>query len=159
MSVAVGDPLYRPYASWLDLGATHDGAKKNAEWRAYRDFAVANASRPAPEYRTLARQLASKTKNGPMIEDLGLMEAADGHWPSATSHFQQARSIYTKRDDILRAVLHEAESWAKQGKPRRGAEAVRSVLRIVSDPATVALFRKVEQDLSPPGAATPQPRR
>ena len=87
------------------------------------------------------------------------MEARDGKWPSATTHFQQARSIYTKREDILRSVLHEADSWAKQGKPRRGAEVVRSVLRIISDAPSVALFKKVEQELAPPAPAQPQPRR
>jgi len=56
-------------------------------------------------------------------------------------------------------VLHEAYCWAKQGKPKRALDAVRSVLRIISDPATVALFRKVEQDLNQAGAAPPKPRR
>lgn len=123
----------------------------------------ANSARAPVEFRSLARQVASRAKNGPMIEDLGLMEAADGNWPAATSYFQQARSTYTKREDILRAVLHEAESWAKQGKPKRGVDAVRSVLRIVSDAPTIALFKKVEQDLSPPAPApapaAPPPRR
>ena len=159
MQVMIGDPLYRPYAAWLQLDARRGSTKQASEWMMYHDFAVQNSGKPPAEYRALARQAASRAKNGAMIEDLGLMEAKDGNWPSATSHFQQARSIYTKRDDILRAVLHEAEGWAKQGKPKRGADAVRSVLRIVTDPPTVALFRKVEQDLSPPGRATPPRKR
>ena len=125
----------------------------------YRDFAVQNSSRPAAEFRTLARQVASRGKNGAMIEDLGLMEANEGNWIAATTYFQQARSVYTKRDDILRAVLHEAESWGKQGKPKRGVDAVRSVLRIVSDAPTIGLFKKVEQELAPPAAATAPPRQ
>jgi uncharacterized protein (TIGR03790 family) len=159
MTVMIGDPLYRPYASWLQLDAKAVQAKGVPDWKMYHDFAVQNASRPAPEFRTLARQAASRAKNGPMIEDLGLIEARDGKWPSATTHFQQARSIYTKREDILRSVLHEADSWAKQGKPRRGAEVVRSVLRIISDAPTVALFRKVEQELAPPAVPAATPRR
>ena len=150
MQVVVGDPLYRPYASWLNLEAKVAPAKTTSEWKMYHEFAVQNASKSPAEFRTLARQVASRAKNGAMIEDIGLMEARDGKWPSATSHFQQARSIYTKREDILRAVLHEADSWAKQGKPKRGAEVVRSVLRIVSDGPTIALFQKVEQELNPP---------
>jgi hypothetical protein len=161
MGVMVGDPLYRPYGAWLQIEPKATPAKTTSEWKMYREFAVQNASRPPAEFRTLARQLASRAKNGPMIEDLGLMEAADGKWPSATSHFQQARSIYTKREDILRSVLLEADSWAKQGKPKRGAEVIRSVLRIVSDAPTVALFQKVERELNPPPpapAATAAPR-
>ena len=158
MSVAIGDPLYRPYGSWLQIEARAAPARGVSEWKMYHEFAVQNSAKPPAEFRALARQVASRTKNGPMIEDLGLMEAADGNWPVATSHFQQARAIYSKREDILRAVLHEAEGWAKQGRPKRGLDAVRSVLRIVSDPATVALFRKVEQDLSL-SATAPAPRR
>ena len=162
MQVMVGDPLYRPYASWLQLDPRAAPAKAVSEWKMYHDFAVQNATRAPEEFRKLARQAASRAKNGAMIEDLGLMEARDGKWPSATTHFQQARSLYTKREDILRCVLHEADSWAKQGKPRRGAEVVRSVLRIISDAPTVALFKKVEQELAPPPAqpaVQPQPRR
>ena len=150
MQVMVGDPLYRPYGSWLQLDVKSTPAKTAADYKMYHEFAVQNVSRPPAEFRTLARQVASRAKNGPMIEDLGLMEARDGKWQSATTHFQQARSIYTKREDILRAVLHEANSWAKQGKPKRGAEVIRSVLRIVSDAPTIALFKKVEQELAPP---------
>ena len=157
MQVMVGDPLYRPYASWLQIEPKAGPAKPASEWKMYHEFAIQNSSKPPSEFRTLARQVASRAKNGAMIEDLGLMEARDGKWAAATAHFQQARSIYTKREDILRAVLHEADGWAKQGKPKRGAEVVRSVLRIVSDAPTIALFKKVEQELAPPPPA-PQPR-
>jgi uncharacterized protein (TIGR03790 family) len=160
MQVMVGDPLYRPYAAWLQLEPRAVPAKQVSEWKMYHDFAIQHASKPPGEFRTLARQAASRAKNGAMIEDLGSMEARDGNWPSATAHFQQARSVYTKREDILRAVLLEADGWAKQGKPKRGAEVIRGVLRIVSDAPTVALFRKIEQELNPaPVVPQAQPQR
>ena len=153
MSVMVGDPLYRPYASWLQIDAKRTGSAP--EFRMYHDFAVQNASRSPAEFRALARQAASRARNGVMIEDLGLMEAQDGNFPAATAHFQQARSLYSKRDDILRVVLEEADAWVKQQKPKRAIELTRSVLRIVSDGPTAALLRKVEQDLSPPPPRKP----
>jgi uncharacterized protein (TIGR03790 family) len=70
MSVMVGDPLYRPYASWMQMDAARDGSRGTQQWKTYHDFAVKNSSRPAAEYRTLARQLAVRTRNGPMLEDL-----------------------------------------------------------------------------------------
>jgi uncharacterized protein (TIGR03790 family) len=145
MTVMLGDPLYKPYAAWQQLDLPRD--PDAADWRMYREFTLANIAKPADEFRKLAREAASKANNGPMIEDLGLLEAQDGKWLSAASHFQQARSIYTKRDDILRAVLHEANAWKQAGQPKRGLQAVQSVLRIVSDPATIALFKQVESDL------------
>jgi uncharacterized protein (TIGR03790 family) len=153
MNVMVGDPLYRPYASWLQIDASRDIGKGASEWKVYHDFAAKNVERPVPEYRTLLRQVASRARNGPMIEDLGLMEAADGNFAAATSHFQQARACYTKRDDILRAVLEEADGWIKQNKPKRALDVVRSTLRIVPDAPAAALLRKMEQELIVPSPA------
>ena len=153
MSVMVGDPLYRPFASWLQIDSPRESAKEGSEWRMYHDFAVKNGSRPASEYRTLARQVASRSRNGPMIEDLGLMEAREGNFASATSYFQQARSCYTKRDDILRVVLEQADTLVKDDKPRRALELIRSVLRIVSEAPAASLLKKIEQDLVAPAPA------
>lgn len=142
MNVAIGDPLYRPYAAWLSLEIKRDADS----WRAYHDFAAKNASRPPPEYRAAARQFASRTRNGPMIEDLGLIEMQEGNFAAATSLFSQARSIYDTRDDILRAVLEESNAWLKQNKPKRALDLVRSVRRIVSDAPAAALLKHVEQE-------------
>src|SRR5438105_6012321 len=155
MSVMVGDPLYRPYASWLQIDALRDSAKSGTDWKTYHEFAVKNVTRPVSEFRTLARQAASRTRNCPMIEDLGLIESRDGNFSAATSYFQQARTCYAKRDDLLRVVLEEADAWIKQNKPKRALALVRSVLRVVPDAPAAPLLRKIEQDLTAPPAASP----
>jgi hypothetical protein len=158
MSVMVGDPLYRPYGSWLQIVPKAEAPKPASEWKMYHEFALQNAAKPAPEFRALARQAASRARNAAIIEDLGMMEAKDGNFASATNHFQQARSLYTKRDDILRMVLAEADGWAKQQKPKKALEGIRSVLRIVSDGPTAALLRQKEQEYGggPPPLPTPK---
>lgn len=155
MTVAIGDPLYRPFGSWLQLDAARDGEKSSEPWRAYHDFAVKNASRPAAEYRVAARAFASRSRNAPMIEDLGLMEAADGNFPGATALFSQARSMYATRDDILRVVLEESDAWLRQNKPKRALDLVRSVSRIVADAPAAPLLKHVEQEAL--GAASKRP--
>jgi hypothetical protein len=160
MNVMVGDPLYRPYASWLQIESSSELARRGGEWKVYHDFAVKNFERPVPEYRSLARQLASRTRNGAMLEDLGLSEAADGNLGTAVGYFQQARTCYSKRDDILRVVLEEADSWLKQEKPKRALDLVRRTLRIVPDAPAATLLRKMEQDLtgvSPAPLSSPLP--
>jgi hypothetical protein len=77
------------------------------------------------------------------------MEATGGNHAAAAAHFLQARSLYTKRDDILRLVLLEADSLIKQQKQKKALELIRSVLRIVSESPTSVLLRKIEQDLAP----------
>jgi uncharacterized protein (TIGR03790 family) len=156
MTVIVGDPLYRPYASWLQLETAKDSGKVTSDWRAYHDFALKNGSKPAPEYRALARQFASRTRNAPMIEDLGGLEMRDGNFSAATSYFQQARATYTRRDDILRVVFEETDAWVRQSKPKRAVDLIRSVLRIVSESPSAPLLRKIEHDLSAPAPASPR---
>jgi uncharacterized protein (TIGR03790 family) len=156
MTLMVGDPLYRPYGSWLQIGASRDFARSGADWKMYHEFAVKNVTRPVSEFRTLARQVASRSRDCPMIEDLGLMEAHDGNFSSATSYFQQARTCYTKRDDLLRVVLEEADAWIKQNKSKRALALVRSVLRVVPDAPATPLLRKIEQDLTAQ-TSTPSP--
>ena len=150
MSVMVGDPLYRPYASWNQIDLKQDASKTASPWQMEREFTIKNSSKPTAEFRTLARQAASRAQNCPMIEDLGAQEAQDGNFASAASYFQQARACYTKRDDILRVVLEEADTLIKENKPKRALELVRSVLRIISDAPASALLKKVERELAPP---------
>jgi len=162
MSVMVGDPLYRPYVSWLRIETEGDSGKRDF-WKMYHDFAVQNFSIPAAQYRSLARQAASRMHNCPMIEDLGLMEIADGNLAAATSYFGQARTCYSNRDDILRVVMEEADAWNKLKKPGRGIDLIRSTLRIAGDAPAAPLLRNIERELrgvtaTPSPGAKPTPR-
>jgi uncharacterized protein (TIGR03790 family) len=147
MSVMVGDPLYRPYAAWLDIDGNREAEKTAHDWAAYHDFATKNSSLPAVEFRAAAKQFAARTRNAPMLEDIGLLEAGAENYVGASGCFDLARTIYTKRDDILRTVLHEADALAKQNKAKRGVELLRSVLRIAPDAPASALLKKMEAEL------------
>ena len=82
-----------------------------------------------------------------MLEDIGLLEAGAENYVGATGCFDLARTTYTKRDDILRTVLHEADALAKQNKPKRAVDLLRSVLQIVPDAPASALLKKMEMEL------------
>ena len=155
-AVVVGDPLYRPYASWSHPDSKKDVPKSVARWKMYHEFALKNSDKPDAEYRTLARQVASRSENCPMLEDLGLMEAHDANWTEATNYFQQVRACYSTRDDILRVVLEEADAWIKQENPKHALALIRNALRIVPDGPTADLLRRKENELSPP-TPTPTP--
>ncbi|MEY2481183.1 MAG: hypothetical protein QOI04_2110 [Verrucomicrobiota bacterium] len=148
-NVFVGDPLYRPYLSLLQIDAKPTPPGTSGDWKMYHEFALKNGAQPLPDYRINARQAASRARNAPMIEDLGLTEARDNNFAAAASYFQQARTLYTKRDDILRVVLEESDIWIKLGKPKRALDLVRSVLRIAGDAPAAPLLRKIESDLAP----------
>jgi uncharacterized protein (TIGR03790 family) len=147
MSVMVGDPLYRPYAAWLQLEENRETEKAASDWSGYHDFATKNNSLPAAEFRAAARQFAARTHNGPMLEDIGLLEAGAENYLGASGCFDLARTTYTKRDDILRTVLHEADALAKQNKAKRAVDLLRSVLRVVPDAPASELLKKMEMEL------------
>jgi Tfp pilus assembly protein PilF len=96
-----------------------------------------------------------------MFEDLGLMEVRDGNLAVATNYFQQARTVYTKRDDILRVVLEEADALIKQNKSKRAVELIRSVLRISADAPAAVLLKKLEAEArtATPALTPGNPRR
>jgi hypothetical protein len=155
MGIAVGDPLYRPYASWLQIEGAKDSGRVAQPWKAYHDFAVKNSARTPAEYRSLARQFALRSRNGPMLEDLALMEMASNNFGAATVYLQQARVYYSKRDDLLRVVIEQSDAFIKDNKPRRALELIRSVLRVVPDAPAAGLLRKLEQQAS--GSPTSSP--
>jgi len=150
MSVVVGDPLYRPYAGWLQIDSKRDSKSSSGTWKMYHDFALKNSDKPTAEYRTFARQVASKANNCPMLEDLGLMEAHDGDWQQAISYFQQVRACYAKRDDILRVTLEEANAWVKREDKKHALAVLRNALRVISDSPTAELLRQKDRELNPP---------
>ena len=148
MNVAVGDPLYRPYADWLQIDTNYDKQKKN-DWRIYHEFAVKNSRLEAANYLTKARAVGARADNGAMIEDLGLIAKEKGDFVSAVSCLRQARSLYTKPEDILRTVLEQTDALTKAGDKKAAIALVRSVTQLVPDAPATALLRKIGQELNP----------
>ena len=155
MNVAVGDPLYRPYANWLQLDARHESRRKN-DWRAYHDFALKSGGMENADFLIKARAAAGRAKNGPMMEDLGLTEKERENFPSAVSLLQQARALYTQPDNILRTVLEQTDALLKSGDKKMALALVCDVARRLPDAPATALLRKIEGQLNPP-SPTPQP--
>ena len=99
---------------------------------------------------------ASRADNGPMIEDLGLLEKENGDFSGAISCLQQARSLYGTADDILRTILEQVDALARSGNKKAALTLVRTTLHLVPDAPTSGLLREVEQQLA---QSSPNPRR
>ncbi len=154
MNVAVGDPLYRPYASWLQLDTKRDKGPMS-DWQMCHDFAVKNSRRERGNYLAAARKAATRAENGPMIEDLGLSEKESANFSSAVSYLQQAHSLYRKPDDILRTIVEQADALIESGNKKAALALIRSVPRLAPDSPAIPLLRRMEQELNPP---EPSPR-
>ena len=155
MNVAVGDPLYRPFGSWLQLDVKHEKPPKS-DWRMAHEFALKNAGRD--DYLTAARKAAARANNGAMMEDLGLREKENGNLPSAISCLKQARTFYHAPDDIMRTVLEQAEALIESGNKPAAIALIRSVSRLAPDAPAVGLLRRLEDKINPPSPRpTPSP--
>ncbi|MGI8890222.1 MAG: TIGR03790 family protein [Chthoniobacterales bacterium] len=156
MNVAVGDPLYRPYVAWLRMDA-RDKEKKDA-WHFYHDYRLKSASNDPGEDLAAARRSASRVGNGPMIEDLGLLEKEHGNFTSAVSYLQQAGSLYQKPEDLLRTVLEQADALVRSNNKKAALALLRRVEKLAPDAPGAFLLRQLEEKLeprAPPPPASP----
>ncbi len=156
MNVAVGDPLYRPYASWLELDPKREKGAKN-HWRMYHDFTLKSSQADMAKYQAAARKAAARAGNGAMLEDLGLMQKESGNFAAAVSHLQQARTFYEKPDDILRTVVEQAEALIESGDKKAALALIQNVPRLAPNAPAIPLLRKMETELNPPPPPRPSP--
>ena len=159
MNVVVGDPLYRPYASWLQIDLQPESAKSASDWQMYHEFALKNAWRPAAEFHRLARKEALSGHNCPMLEDLGSIEARDGNFSAATNYFEQARTCYKNSDDIVRVVVEESDAWLKLDKPRRALELAHTTRANFPDTVAAPLLKSIENKATAEQLVTPTPNK
>ena len=122
----------------------------------YHDFAVKNSSRSPADYLALARTVASRADNGPMIEDLGMIEKENKNYASAVGYFRQARSLYKKSDDNLRALLEQADALLLSGDEDGALALIRGTAKLLPEGPGRALLGKIDQQINPP-PPTPLP--
>jgi len=159
MNVVVGDPLYRPYASWPQIDLQPQSTKSPSDWQIYHEFAVKTAGRPTAEFRRLAWKVALGGHNCPMLEDLGSIEARDGNFSAATNDFEHARTCYKNPDDIVRVVVEESDAWLKLNKPRRALELVHTTRGNFADTVAAPLLKSIENKATAEQLVTPIPNK
>jgi len=98
MGVVVGDPLYRPYATWR----TVDPTPAPDPWQKYRDI-VLRASGNVLQAAAALQQAAKQTGNSVFLEALGAAQMDAKRWSDAIANFDQAKILAT--DPAVRVRL------------------------------------------------------
>lgn len=101
-SVALGDPLYRPF---LRLDGSGEVEAADRDFRALRMAALEWGDDPA-EWRRQLIAAAGRTGSGNFYEALGLEALANEREGEAQEWFRQARDAYDRADDRLRQDFH-----------------------------------------------------
>ena len=157
MNTFVGDPLYRPFKSELDLGSS----PPRNEWDAYRDGARQWFENPAQGEKALL-QTAERLKSGVVLEGLGLLQLTRNARAEAVQTFARARKVYAHPEDILRSTIHEVFQLRGLGKTGEALALTRRQLEMYGNSPAGEMLRILERELAPPPlapvAAPPAPK-
>lgn len=144
MGVVVGDPLYRPYASWRTVAV---GVAPNS-WQAYRRI-ILNASGNGLQAADALRQASRQSGDSMFIEALGTLQAGAGNWADALSSFEDALSLAKSPAVRIRLDLESIQALLSLG---RKPDATRLALA-----AAAGLPPGAQRDLFSPFASVPLP--
>jgi uncharacterized protein (TIGR03790 family) len=158
LGVALGDPLYRPFARFDGTGPR---SKPNASYMALRLAALKWGGDP-PEMRTQLMAAAERMKSGTLSEALGLRQWAEGSPGEAKVFFNRAKELYPTSPDKLRQDLHLiAILRASPGGSARALTALRDARRryggIPEADALAAWLDILDPPAPPPADPTKQP--
>jgi uncharacterized protein (TIGR03790 family) len=129
MGVVIGDPLYRPYASWRAVGKWDHGNS----WQAYRRI-VLKASGNVLQAAGDLREAAERSGDSMFVEALGTAQSGTGDWSGALASFEEATKL--AKDPAVRIRLD--------------LESIRAFLALGKKPDAIALALSATTGL-PPG--------
>jgi len=111
MGVVIGDPLYRPYASWRVPGGIGPGNP----WQTYRRI-VLKASGNAIQAAGDLRQAAGQSGDSLFVEALGNAQAGAGDWIGALESFGEAMKFAKDPAVRVRIDLESIQALLALGK-------------------------------------------
>jgi len=124
MSVLVGDPLYRPYAS---LAAPESLSPSKSVWTDYRRIILSHQGDVLKSAADLVKR-SEDTRESLYLEALGSAQMDGGYYAPAETSFHNAGKIATDPRIQFRLLLEEARAMEKQGEAEKGASLLRQGL-------------------------------
>lgn len=112
MGVVIGDPLYRPYATWRKVSISPAGPDV---WQQYRDI-VLKASGNVLKAAGPLQQAGTQTGNSMFFEALGAAQMDAKDWAGAVASFDAASKLTPAPDVRLRLDLETIISLQALGK-------------------------------------------
>jgi len=107
MGVVIGDPLYRPYASWRNMMP----ADPSDPWQSYRRL-ILGAKGDALQVADQLLASSQQTKNSLFAEGLGTVQLGASDWQGALASFQQAAGVASNPLVRLRLSLESIQALA-----------------------------------------------
>jgi len=154
MTTFVGDPLYRPFKGAVEL----DERPATGEWADFREKGRLWFSEDRAIGDEDLRQAAKKDHSGMIMEGLGLLQVSVNDRDAAITSFGQARSLYGKGDDAMRAAVHEILQLQNAGRDADATALARGMIAANPHSPAVDLLRALTESRIPsPATPTPVP--
>jgi uncharacterized protein (TIGR03790 family) len=123
MTICVGDPLYRPYAS---LNISQSSSAENPWWE-YRQIILAHDGDTLAAAEDL-KSRAEEKKESLYLEGLGAAQLDAGECVLAEQSFHEARTLSKNPQIIFRLLLEESRAMEKQGLNKKSSDLLKEYL-------------------------------
>jgi uncharacterized protein (TIGR03790 family) len=127
MNVAVGDPLYRPFAKTSGSGGL--GNAESRDYLLYQGAAKRSPLDPDAAIKTTITAIAEKRKSARLLELTALLSMHQERHAEAGDLFDHAEALVTAPADRLRLRLYRAECLRRDDKGKTAAELLKSLLK------------------------------
>lgn len=155
MGVALGDPLYRPYASWRQAA---DRSPNLSSWQRFRRIVLdagGDIFAAAPALR-----VASEESGQPLfLEALGAAQLAAGKTGAAGETFHQIDALDPPRDTRFRIELARFRSATHRNDKQEAARSLTAMESLPTSRKSDQLLRKLRHQLFPPPPESPPPKK
>ncbi len=109
MSVAVGDPLYRPFEAHNQFDTENYRKDENREFKAFRLATLRWQNDDPLALRDNLEKAAAALQSGLIYEGMALKALRDEKHEKAEAFLQKAFDTYSEKEDRLRVRLHQAD--------------------------------------------------
>ncbi|MGC1480564.1 MAG: TIGR03790 family protein [Chthoniobacterales bacterium] len=145
MGVILGDPLYRPYAQWID----NPGGPADNNWKKYRNAVLAAGDNAVFAAEELAK-LAEQTGDSMFLEALGQAYAAEGQTNRAVTAFDQAFAMEKRTPVRFRITLAKIAILEASGDTAAARSALGQALGDFASPEQVSILDRIALRINEP---------
>ncbi len=143
MGIVLGDPLYRPYAQWID----NPGAPARSNWQKYRNAVLAGGDNPTDAADQL-RALAQETGDSMFLEALGQAYAGERKYGPAIKALEAAARMERSTAIRFRLALERIEIHQRANDKPAAKMVLSEALGDFRTPAQTAILDKIALDLN-----------
>ncbi len=146
MGIVLGDPLYRPYAQWID----NPNAPPTSNFAKYRTAVLASGDNPTDAAGEL-RALAEETGDSMFLEALGQAYAGEKKFDLAVSTLEAAAKMERSTDIRFRITLGKIEILQRANNQLAARAALGEALGDFRAPDQTAILDQLSLQLAPAG--------